>query len=216
MHEEKAVKSTLESLSSRVPRLAPLEADIGRACDILISAFRDGRKLLVCGNGGSAADADHIVGELMKGFISRRPLSPDIKAALAAADPELGPRMAESLQLALPAIALTQHAALITAFSNDVDPAMIFAQQVLGYGRPGDVLWAISTSGNSKNVVYAAAAARALGLKVIGLTGLGGGALSRFADVSLAVPEKETYKVQELHLPLYHAVCMAVEGALFP
>jgi len=200
----------------RYPSLAPIEGDISRACSLLIAAFRGGKKLLVCGNGGSAADADHIVGELMKGFVSRRPLPQSLRDRLAAVDAEMGGRLALSLQVGLPAIALTQHAALSSAFANDVDPLLIYAQQVLGYGVEGDIFLGISTSGNARNVLHAAVVARALGLKVICLTGQGGGALAKQADVLLAAPERETYKVQELHLPIYHVLCLAAEDAFFP
>jgi D-sedoheptulose 7-phosphate isomerase len=205
----------VDGLAHRYPALAPLGGEILGACELLIEAFRAGRKLLVCGNGGSAADADHIVGELMKGFILKRPCGPSLRASLAAADPAMGARLAERLQMALPAIALTQHSALSSAFANDADPELVFAQQLLGYGVAGDVFWGISTSGNSRNVLHAAVLARVLGLKVIGLTGRGGGALAKLSDVIIAVPEVETYKVQELHLPIYHAICMAVEASFF-
>jgi D-sedoheptulose 7-phosphate isomerase len=200
----------------RHPELLPLDSALAGAASLLVGAFETGHKVLVCGNGGSAADADHIVGELMKGFTNRRPLTGVVRARLAAADSELGPRLADSLQIGLSAIALTQHAALISAFANDVDPEMVYAQQVLGYGVPGDILWGITTSGNAKNVNYAAVAARALGLKVLGMTGRTGGSLASRCDICLQAPETETWKVQELHLPIYHALCLAVESTLFP
>jgi D-sedoheptulose 7-phosphate isomerase len=209
------ITECLGVLLARRPELEPLGPSIRRACELLIEAFEGGKKLLVCGNGGSAADADHIVGEMMKGFVRKRPLAQGLRERLAAADPVMGSRMAGSLQAGLPAMALTQHASLSTAFSNDVDPALVFAQQLLGYGAPGDLLWAISTSGNASNVVHAAVAARAMGIKVIGMTGEGGGTLAKFCDLLLAAPERETYKVQELHLPIYHAICLAVEAAFF-
>lgn len=202
-------------LLARYPALAPLGEGISGACGLLIESFASGGKLLVCGNGGSAADADHIVGELMKGFVLRREVGADLRDKLITADPGMGPRLALSLQRGLPAIALTQAAALISAFANDADPCLVYAQQVLGYGAPGDVFWGISTSGNAKNVLHAAVAAKALGLRVLGLTGEGGGELAKFCDLLLAVPERETYKVQELHLPVYHAICLAVEAAFF-
>jgi D-sedoheptulose 7-phosphate isomerase len=205
----------VEELLSRRPALAPLRAHILGACELLIGCFEAGGKLLVCGNGGSAADADHIVGELMKGFVLARPLGPGLRDKFIAADPAIGPRLAESLQRGLPALALTQHPALSSAFANDVDPELVFAQQLLGYGAAGDVFWGISTSGDSKNVVSAAVVARALGLKVLGLTGEGGGELARFCDILLAVPERETWKAQELHQSVYHAICLAVEAAFF-
>jgi D-sedoheptulose 7-phosphate isomerase len=216
MKDEEETAARVDALIVRHPALEPLGAEIQRACALLIAAFKAGNKLLVCGNGGSAADADHIVGELMKSFVAPRPLAPALREKLLAADPELGARLAQSLQVGLPAIALTGHAALSSAFGNDVDPALTYAQQLLGYGAPGDIFWGISTSGNAKNVLYAAVAARALGLEVIAMTGSGGGALARQADVHLAAPERETYKVQELHLPIYHTICLAVEAAFFP
>jgi D-sedoheptulose 7-phosphate isomerase len=189
--------------------------DIRAACVLLVERFEAGGKLLVCGNGGSAADAEHIVGELMKGFVRARPIGPDLRVKLEAVDPVMGRRLAASLQSALPAIALTGHPSLSSAFANDVDPALVFAQQVLGYGLAGDVLLAISTSGRAVNVLHAAVAARALGLKVIALTGEGGGELAALCDLCLRVPERETWKAQELHQALYHAICLAVEAAFF-
>jgi D-sedoheptulose 7-phosphate isomerase len=216
MKERGSIDSTLGILVERHPVLAPLAASISEACVLLIASYERGGKLLVGGNGGSAADADHIVGELMKAFVRKRPLPPELREKLEAVDGRRGRRLADSLQVGLPAIALAQHASLLTAFSNDADPDLVYAQQVLGYGRPGDVFWGISTSGNSNNVVHAAVTARALGLGIIGLTGEAGGELRSLCDVCIAVPEHETYKVQELHLPVYHAVCLAVEGAFFP
>jgi D-sedoheptulose 7-phosphate isomerase len=215
MRAEARTAEHLRILVSRYPALAPLNGEIRRGCELLIDAFEAGRKLLVCGNGGSAADADHIVGELMKGFVLRRAVAPVLCEKLIAQDAEMGARMAKSLQQGLPAIALTQASALLSAFANDVDPALVYAQQVLGLGAAGDVFWGISTSGNAKNVLHAAVAARALGLKVLGMTGEGGGMLAKFCDVCIAAPERETYKVQELHLPIYHTICLAVEAALF-
>jgi len=206
----------LRELVARYPSLAKLEAEIGRAISLLVSTYEAGGKLMVCGNGGSAADSDHIVGELMKSFVAKRPLAPALRERLVAVDAELGARLAGSLQVGLPAIALNGHSALSSAFSNDVDPHLVYAQQLLGYAKPGDVFLGISTSGNSKSVLNAAIAARALGLKVIALTGEGGGELAKKADILLAAPERETYKVQELHLPIYHTICLAVEAAFFP
>ena len=170
---------------------------------------------MIAGNGGRAADSDHIVGELMKGFVKRRPLSEELKQALAAADPIRGKELAEKLQGALPAIALTNHAALSSAFANDVDGVLSYAQQVNGYGRAGDVFLGISTSGNAENVMYAAVTARAKGMRVIALTGKTGGKLGAFADISIIVPEQETYKIQELHLPIYHALCLMLEERFY-
>ena len=215
MVDARWIDEALDSLAGRYPRLSPLRAALSTAAWILIEAYQARGKLLVCGNGGSAADADHIVGELMKSFVVPRPVCREFRDRLAAVEPAIGGRIAAALQTGLPAIALAQHTALVTAFSNDVDPSMAFAQQVAGYGAAGDVFWGLTTSGNSKNVLYAAVTARAMGMKVIGLTGAGGGALASYCDVCLAVPETETYKVQELHLPVYHAICLAVEKTLF-
>ena len=203
----------LEMLIKRYPILKSCKDEINKAYLILEHGYSQYGKLLVCGNGGSAADSDHIVGELMKGFTKKRPLSKDLKHALSEDEP--GRYMAEKLQMALPSIALTCHQALITAFSNDVDPDLVFAQQVLGYGEKNDVLLAISTSGNSKNVVYAANIAKKLGLKTIGLTGQHGGTLNSYCDVVIRVPETITSNVQELHLPVYHTLCTMLEEHFF-
>ena len=165
MTDTSVARRAISALLERHPELLPLDSALAGAASLLVGAFETGHKVLVCGNGGSAADADHIVGELMKGFTSRRPVTGAVPRGLAAADSELGPRLADSLQMGLSAIALTQHAALISAFANDVDPEMVYAQQVLGYGVPGDILWGITTSGNAKNVNYAAVAARARGTR---------------------------------------------------
>ena len=203
----------LTSLPTRYPSLVPV-MPVTAAIDEIISAFAGGGKLLVCGNGGSAADADHIVGELMKSFLLRRRPTKEELAALAAQG-ENGEYLAERLERGLPAISLCAHAALMTAVANDTAADTIFAQQVMALGREGDVLLTLSTSGNSCSCVLAATAAKARGLTVIALTGAGGGRLGGIADVTVAVPEKETYKVQELHLPIYHALCAAVEARFF-
>ena len=209
------VESLLQAMTERHPGLAVVREDVHRAFAALRDTFRAGGKLLVCGNGGSAADADHIVGELMKGFMKRRPPSREQASALRRADPAQGEWMADRLQQALPAVALTGHGALATAFANDVAHELVFAQQVFGLGRPGDALLAISTSGNSRNVLYAATAARAGGLRVIGLTGEDGGKLAPMCDVAVRVPARSTPAVQEYHLPVYHAICMMLEEEFF-
>lgn len=175
----------------------------------LEAAFVRGNKLMICGNGGSAADAEHIVGELMKGFLLKRPVTERIFPD-GVPDPALG-----KLQGALPALSLNGHPALAAALVNDTDAALIYAQQVLGLGRPGDVLLCISTSGNARNCCLAAQTAKALGVEVIALTGEGGGRLAALADCLIAVPERETYLVQQLHLPLYHALCARLEARFF-
>ena len=207
------MKEIFDELIARYPALADCRGTIEEACQTLCRCFEAGGKLLLCGNGGSAADCEHIAGELLKGFRLRRPLSEELKQAFARCGAPEG--LAERLQGALPALSLCGHSALSTAFLNDVDPYCVFAQQVMGFGRAGDVLLAISTSGNSRNVLSAAVTAKALGLAVIGLTGASGGELKALCDVTITVPETETYKVQEYHLPVYHAICEAVERRFF-
>lgn len=210
-----AVKSHLNTLLERYPALIICRADIQKAYEALAACFDNGGKLLVAGNGGSAADAEHIVGELMKGFVKPRRLNREDAEALTAVDGELGPVLVENLQCALPAIALDGHPALSTAYLNDCEPALCFAQQVNGFGKAGDVFLGISTSGNSKNVLYAAVTARAKGMKTVGLTGAKESKLALLCDVCIRVPETETYKIQELHLPVYHTLCLMVEERFF-
>lgn len=206
----------INELITRYPILAPCREDILRAYEVLETCYTQGRKLLVAGNGGSAADSEHIVGELMKEFKLKRRVFADQAESMKRIDPEMGRILAENLQGALPAISLCEHSGLNTAYMNDSgEPALIFAQQVNGYGRKGDVFLGISTSGNSKNILYAAVAAKAKGLKVIGLTGHKESRLATLADVCIRVPETETYKIQELHLPVYHALCMMLEEHFF-
>lgn len=205
----------LEELVERYPVLDAVKDDVRKAYELLEACYEQGGKLLIAGNGGSCADAEHIVGELMKGFVKRREVSDSFAECLRNADEVRGVELAKKLQGGLPAIALTGHAGLSTAYLNDVDGDLIFAQQTYGYGRPGDVLIGISTSGNAKNVMYAMTVAKALGMKTIGLTGKDGGALKREADVSVVVPETETFKIQELHLPVYHALCLMLEERFF-
>ncbi len=205
----------IDQLIERYPNLIVCRENIMKAYDLLENAYSHGRKLLVCGNGGSASDSEHIVGELMKEFKLKRKIYSEQAAALKAIDPELGQVLADNLQGALPAISLTGHSSLQTAFMNDAVPELVFAQQVNGYGKQGDVLLGISTSGNSKNVLYAAVNAKAKGLKVIGLTGLKENKLMKYADVCIRVPEIETYKIQECHLPVYHCLCLMLEDKFF-
>lgn len=205
----------LETLVKRYPQLEVCRDDIRKAYLLLETAYKDGRKLLICGNGGSASDAEHIVGELMKEFKKERKIEYSHAKALIEIDEEMGRELADNLQGALPAISMTGHPALQTAYMNDALPDLIFAQQVNGYGQTGDVLLGITTSGNSKNVIYAAINAKAKGLKVIGLMGANDGKLMRYADVSIRVPENETYKIQELHMPVYHCLCMMLEDRFF-
>ena len=205
----------LNELITRYPALASCKEDIALAAHTLINCYKKGGKLLICGNGGSCADSDHIVGELLKGFLKKRPLSDEKKQEMKANYPDISDDVLEKLQGSLPAIALPSITALNTAFCNDVDPALMYAQSVVGLGNPGDMLIAISTSGNSVNAVGAAKVAKALGLTVVALTGKGGGELGEIADIAVRVPETETFKIQELHLPVYHYICAAVEAEFF-
>ena len=195
--------------------LEPCRKEMERAFDLLSDSFRRGGKLLVCGNGGSAADSEHIVGELMKGFRSRRELPPADRERLEAACGAEGRVLAERLQRALPAISLVSQVSLGTAVANDLGADLVFAQQVYGYGRPGDALIAISTSGNAPNVLAACRTARAFGLKVLGLSGQDGGRLARACDLCLRAPASETSAVQVWHLRAYHLLCALLEAELF-
>ena len=205
----------IDLLVERYPSLESAKNDIVAAYLLLEESYENGGKLLVAGNGGSAADAEHIVGELMKGFkLSRKPET-DFAERLVAENQELGSVLAENLQGALPAIALDGHPALSTAYMNDCEPLLCFAQQVNGYGKSGDVFLGISTSGNSKNVLYAATTAHAKGMKVIGLTGAKDSKLKDMSDVCIKAPQTETYMIQELHLPIYHCLCLMLENKFF-
>lgn len=195
-------------LYERYPQLKGCEVEIKKAFDVLLASYRADGKVLVCGNGGSASDAEHIVGELLKKFKKHR----DVEAAIAA---KLPADLVAKLEGSLPAVSLVSMSGILTAFANDVAWETAFAQQVLGLGRSGDVLIALSTSGNSANCVNAARVARAKGMKVISMTGAGGGKLGEIADAAIRVPENETYRIQELHLPVYHALCAALEDVLF-
>ena len=205
----------ISALEERYPQLSVCNDAIKGAYEIMEQAYANDRKLLVCGNGGSASDSEHIVGELMKEFKLKRKVYQNQADAMKRIDSELGSVLAEHLQGALPAITLTGHSSLTTAFMNDSLPELIFAQQVNGYGKAGDVFLGISTSGNSRNVLFAAVAAKAKGLKVIGLTGAKDCRLAHLADLCIQVPETETYKIQELHLPVYHCLCAAAEADVF-
>ena len=205
----------LDTLVKRYPALEGCRNDIEHTFNIMRDAYTAGGKLLVAGNGGSASDAEHIVGELMKAFVLPRKMTPEVSARLSGIDPELGPVLAENLQQALPAIALDGHIALSTAYMNDCEPLLCFAQQVNGYGCPGDVFLGISTSGNSANILYAVTMAKACGMKVVGLSGAKESKLAKAADVCIRVPETETFKIQELHLPVYHCLCLMLEEYFF-
>lgn len=205
----------MEELLTRYPALKCCAEEIGKTAEILISGFKAGNKLMLCGNGGSCADCEHITGELMKGFLSRRPISPEKRAEMKKLNPDIGEDVLSKLQLAVPAIPLPSLTALNSAFCNDVDPSLVYAQELMGLGTPGDMLLCISTSGNSANCVAAAEVGKALGLTVIALTGAKGGRLKEKADICICVPETETFKVQELHLPVYHYLCAEVEATIF-
>lgn len=195
-------------LFAHYPALAPAADALERAKDLLIETYVSGGKLLLCGNGGSAADCDHIAGELLKGFASERKLTPELRCAL-------GEDLASRLQMGLPAISLPSQGAVISAFCNDVDAKTVYAQLTLALAKPGDVLICISTSGNSANVVAAAQTAKALGVRVIALVGEKECALDAYASVALHAPACETYRVQEYHLPMYHWLCAEVEDYFF-
>lgn len=205
----------IDLLVERYPSLESAKNDIVAAYLLLEESYKNGGKLLVAGNGGSAADAEHIVGELMKGFKLPRKPEADFAEKLVEENQELGSVLAENLQGALPAIALDGHPALSTAYMNDCEPLLCFAQQVNGYGKLGDVFLGISTSGNSKNVLYAATTAHAKGMKVIGLTGAKDSKLKDMSDVCIKAPQTETYMIQELHLPIYHCLCLMLEDKFF-
>ncbi|MCD6308987.1 MAG: SIS domain-containing protein [Candidatus Latescibacteria bacterium] len=199
----------IEEMLSRFPVLSPCIEDMERAYDMISTSFSSGGKLLLCGNGGSAADAEHWAGELLKGFRKKRPLGGGVAH-------RLDPGTAVKLQGALPAIPLTGFLSFGTAFANDADPAFTFAQLVLALGRPGDVLAGISTSGNAENVVNAVRTAKALGLGTLGLTGGSGGRLALSADISIKAPATVVHEVQEYHVPVYHTICAMLEERFFP
>lgn len=211
----KIQESYINALIQRFPILEVCRQDLICAYGILVKSYCNHGKLLVCGNGGSASDSEHIAGELMKEFILKRKISAELSDALIKVDPALGGVLAENLQGALPVISLTGHYSLTTAFMNDSIPLLVYAQQVNAYGKAGDTFLGISTSGNSPNILYAAVTAKAHGLKIIGLTGESTNKLENFCDVCIHVPEKETYKIQELHLPIYHCLCMMLENQFF-
>lgn len=201
----------IELLLERYPSLASVKKEITDAYLMLEQCYANDGKLLIAGNGGSAADAEHIAGELMKRFRIPRPVSKEFADKLRMIDSKRGGLLAQNLECSLRAIPLVAHEALTTAYINDVDGLGVFAQQLFGYGQPGDVFLGISTSGNSENIINAAIVAKAMGIHVIGLTGASGGELAKSSDVAVKVPETETYMVQELHLPIYHCWCMMLE-----
>lgn len=212
---EPRISKYIRNLVQRYPELSSVEKDIAAAYLLLEECYKNNHKLLIAGNGGSASDSEHIAGELMKRFKILRPIPTDLALKLKEVDPVRGENLANNLERALMAIPLVAHEALSTAYINDVDGLGVFAQQLYGFGREGDVFLGISTSGNSKNVINATVVARALGIKIIGLTGADGGELARVADVAVKVPETETYMVQEMHLPVYHCLCLMLEERFF-
>lgn len=212
---EKRLEKHIDLLMERYPALEVCKDSIIESYLMLEECYANGGKLLIAGNGGSAADSEHIVGELMKAFKLPRLLPEDYKNKLINENEELGTVLANNLQCSLPAIALDGHLALSTAYMNDCEPLLCFAQQVNGFGNENDVFLGISTSGNSKNILYASVTAKAKGLKVIGLTGEKDSKLSEMADVTIKAPSKETYMIQEYHLPIYHCLCLMLEDKFF-
>lgn len=212
---EQRLEKHVDFLLKRYPVLEGVRQPIIDAYGMMEACYLRGGKLLIAGNGGSAADSEHIAGELMKRFKTPRPVSAEYAKKLIDADPERGAALARNLECSLMAIPLVAHEALTTAYINDVDALGVFAQQLFGYGREGDVFLGISTSGNSRNIMNATVVARASGISVIGLTGAGGGELAQVADVTVKVPETETYLIQELHLPIYHCWCLMLEDKFF-
>lgn len=212
---DRKLQKHIDLLIKRYPILESVKQDIIDVYLILEHSYENGGKLLIAGNGGSAADSEHIAGELMKRFKTPRPVSAEYAEKLKKADPTRGTALAKNLECGLMAIPLVAHEALTTAYINDVDGYGVFAQQLFGYGREGDVFLGISTSGNSQNVMNATVVAKASGIKIIGLTGAKGGELAEVADAVVKVPETETYMIQELHLPIYHCWCLMLENHFF-
>jgi D-sedoheptulose 7-phosphate isomerase len=209
------METVISRLVAFAPDLEPCVSDLERAFALLRDAFEAGGKVLICGNGGSAADSEHIVGELMKGYLLPRPIPTTRRQALTCAAPESGGYLADHLQGALPAISLVSQMALLSAFANDVAADMGFAQQVYGYGRAGDVVWGLSTSGTSRNVLHALRVGRALGLRTLGFTGSGGGAMGDLCDVTVEVPRSSVAAIQSGHQALYHTLCELLEMTFF-
>jgi phosphoheptose isomerase len=208
-------RKILEELMRRYPQLEGISNKISEASERLIRCYQNGNKVLICGNGGSSSDSDHIAGELLKGFEQKRPLDDSMKNSLLATSDSRGPFLAEKLQTGLPAISLSAHTGLLTAVENDTDATLIYAQQVIAFGNRDDVLLGISTSGNAQNIIDAAITARAKGMTIIALTGESGGMLKSFCDILINVPEIRTAFVQELHLPVYHTLCLMIENSIF-
>lgn len=205
----------LNELLLRYPQLTSCKEDIKNAVKMIIDCYENGGKVMLCGNGGSCADCDHIVGELMKGFLKLRHLSDETKAEMKKNCDSVDDEILSKLQGGLPAISLPSITALNSAFCNDVDPELMYAQPLMALANKNDILLGLSTSGNSKNVFGAVKVAKALGIKVIGLSGKTGGKLKTLADICICAPETETFKIQELHLPIYHYLCAVVEEHFF-
>lgn len=201
----------------RYPKLESSIKEIDKAIEAIIKTYENGGKVLIAGNGGSASDSEHIAGELLKSFVKKRPIHEDIKKSILekTENKEDAKKLVENLEQPLMAIALTSHPSLTTAFINDKEPYLVFAQQLLAYGKKGDIFIGISTSGNARNVVLAAELAKAVGVKVISLTGENGGILGTLSDIAIKAPASETYIVQEYHLPIYHYICLKVEEHFF-
>ncbi|MHB1484094.1 MAG: D-sedoheptulose-7-phosphate isomerase [Saccharofermentanales bacterium] len=210
-----AIEKILNDLIYKYDELEACREDISATFNLMAKCYNGGHKILICGNGGSAADAEHIVGELMKGFKNPRKLSAGKKEILANLYDD-GKYLSDNLQEALPAISLVSGISLSTAFANDVSADMVYAQQVYGLGNKGDIVIGISTSGNSGSIISALKVAKAFGMKTIGLTGRSGGKMPKYCDVTIKVPQTDTYLVQELHLPVYHALCAMIEQEFFP
>ena len=209
------IRAHIDLLLERYPVLSSVQEQIAQVFEVIRTAYENGGKLIVGGNGGSCSDAEHIVGELMKGFKKSRPLDETVRQALKEVNPEIGAELASNLQGGLPAVALSSHPGLSSAFLNDVNGDMVYAQQLSSLGKAGDVLLAITTSGNAKNLTYAAVTAKAKGMQVVALTGKTGGNMNQLADVNVVVPCNETYQIQELHLPIYHCLCLMLEDYFF-
>jgi D-sedoheptulose 7-phosphate isomerase len=208
-------KQKMDFFFTRHADLVFMKDIILQACKLILDTYHKGGKLLVCGNGGSCADSDHIVGELMKGFLLRRPLEAEIKDKFKQYFGEDGFEVAKRLQCSLPAMSLSAHSAFSTAFTNDVDSELTYAQQVIGYAKAEDVIVGISTSGNAKNIYYAFMSAKVKGIKCIALSGRDGGKLATIADCCLIAPANETYLIQEYHLAIYHFICSFIESEMF-
>lgn len=212
---KETTRKILNRLFERFPKLNNCEREINNSIKMIVDCYKNNGKILICGNGGSASDSLHIVGELMKSFVLPRKLKNEYQEKIKEIFPENSDYFIKNLQGTLPAISLVSETALITAYSNDNNADLCFAQQVLGYGNNNDILLAISTSGNSKNVIYASQIAKIKNMKVISLTGRNGGKLKEFSDININVEEQETFIIQEYHLPIYHVLCLAVENEMF-